>query len=420
MATSPRMRWPYPSEGVDPWYDSFSGMVDAQDTTAFSAQEAKNIILSGGGIISWTASTGLLQWASPLEVNAASTGFLESIPAGSVYLPNDGDVGYVRFLSGPSASLELVVRVSGALPAADLDRALVLFRRRGNRVFFRNGGVIQDGESAAIIDVGTTGVATLDYEIRNSAVGSAPILNFAGPLAVSGAIASGQANIEFQLAADAVEVTVSPYTLNPGYRAFYVNRASPTTVNLPAAYTLANQLVIFKTFTSAGLLLLPNGSETIDGAVSLSLNTSMDSVILHATTLDGVNWLWLKAAGTTGGAGGGGSGSTFTLVRVEPLVAGNAVAVNGAGQAILADSTVAGRYPAIGVCVSVVGPTTVIQTGGSATAFSGLTIGQTYYLGASGALATAPPMGASVSQPLLRAYSATSGVVLAESNPIYL
>lgn len=418
MATSPRMRWPYPSEGVDPWYDSFSGMVDAQDTTAFSAQEAKNIILSGGGIISWSASTGLLQWASPLEVNAASTGFLESIPAGSVYLPNDGDVGYVRFLSGPSASLELVVRVSGALPAADLDRALVLFRRRGNRVFFRNGGVIQDGESAAIIDVGTTGVATLDYEIRNSAVGSAPILNFAGPLAVSGAIASGQANIEFQLASDAVEVTVSPYTLNPSYRAFYVNRASPTTVNLPAASTLANQLVIFKTFTSAGLTLLPNGSETIDGAISLSLNTSMDAVILHATTLDGVNWLWLKAAATVGGGGGG--AATFTLTRIEPIVVGNAVAVNGAGQAILADSTVAGRYPAIGVCVSVVGPTTVIQTSGPATAFAGLTINQTYYLGTSGALVTTPPGGAEVAQTMLRAYSTTSGVILSENNPIYL
>jgi len=419
MATSPRMRWPYPAEGVDPWYDSFEGMVSAQDSSVFGLEEAKNVILSGGGIISWDAASGLLQWANSFVLNASSTGFLEEIEAGSAYLNNDGDVLYVRFINGPSDNVILVARVTGALPAADLERTLVICRRSGSRIFFRNGAVLQDGESAAVIDVGTSGVATLDFERNYVGFGSAPTLNFTGPMAVSGSVAAGVASVDFQMAADAVEVTVTPYTLNPAYRAFYVNRASPTTVQLPSAASLPQQFIVIKTLTSAGVTVLPNGTETIDGSISMALNSAFDSVVLHATTLDGVNWLWFRAA-SFGTGGGGGGASVFTLTKAEVIAVGQAVRVNGAGNAILADSTVAGRYPALGICVSSVGATAVIQTSGPATAFSGLTIGATYFLGASGNLVTTPPVGARASQTAVRAYSATSGVIVIENDPIYL
>ena len=45
MALSPRMNFPYPDDGVDPWYDQFQAMVEAIDATAYAMREDDGVLV---------------------------------------------------------------------------------------------------------------------------------------------------------------------------------------------------------------------------------------------------------------------------------------------------------------------------------------------------------------------------------------
>lgn len=296
MATSSRLKWPYPEEGADPWYEPFSGMVSAQDASAFGATEAKNILLTGGGVISWSAGNGRLAWASPLTLNSASAGTLQSVAAGETFLQTDGQFGYVRFVNGSAENVPLVLRVADALPTTDYDRTLVLFIRRGSRVFFRNGAVIQDGQSAAVIDDGPSvppPPLSLPVKLNGVLQGTASALDFAGPVPTQLSISAGVARIESQLAAASVQVATTPYTISANYRAFYVNVAGPATVQLTAASGYPNQFILVKNQTANTVTVQAFAGNTIDGAASYALTSQYESVLLQSRTLDGGGtWNW--------------------------------------------------------------------------------------------------------------------------------
>lgn len=152
MATSPRLKWPYPAEGVDPWYESFQGLIEAQDVTTSGLLETKNIIFSGGGTLSWNASTGLLSWSAAITVNSANTGYAETIAAATVSVPQDGLIGYVNFVPFPTGGVALEVLVTDALPNYEIDQTLLLFRRSGSTLYFRNGVVLESGSALPVFD----------------------------------------------------------------------------------------------------------------------------------------------------------------------------------------------------------------------------------------------------------------------------
>lgn len=337
MAISSRMKWPYPSEGADPWYDAFESLVSAQDASTFAVEEAKNIIMSGGGTLTWSVLTGVLTWTEPLVLNSSNSGFLESIPAGTISVPDDGDLGYVRFLSSPQENVTLVLRVAATVPNTDPDRTFVIFRRKGSRLFFRNGAVLQDGESAAIIDDGPgAGAGTVEFQRDGVVFGTTDTLNFVGPVAIAGTVAAGVASIELQLASASTQVTVTPYTLDTDYRAFYVNRATPSVVNLPSASTLAEQFVLIKTVTGNPVTVQATGPDTVDGGASVSISGSYDGMLLHSASLDGgATWDWYITSRTLAGGGtvtsvtasaplasSGGGTPNISLTGIVPVVNG--------------------------------------------------------------------------------------------------
>lgn len=421
MATSPRMRWPYPNEGSDPWYDAFEDFVGAQDASTYATNEAKNIILAGGGVFTWDAPTSTLTWDAAILLNSSGSGFTESVAAAPVGITvAEGDLCYVSFVSSPTENTVLSIQSGSFLPPSDPDRTFVLWRRENDRIFFRNGAVLEDGESAAVIDDGPgAGADQIYFQLRGVQFGYTNALNFTGPVPVAGTSGGGTSTIELQLAADSVQVTVNPYTLDTDYRAFYVNRVTPTVFNLVQASTLAGQYVLVKTLTGNAVAITADAGDTIEGAAAVNLTSQYDSVLLHSASLDGgATYDWYIAA-RNNLSGGGSSSATFTLPTVEMISAGNFVAVDGSGNAVIADSTAVGRYPAVGVCTGVLGATVTIQPTGPATVFVGLTPGTTYYLDTSGGLAVVPPMGALVSQAVVQAYSASSGILLTSSPVVY-
>ncbi len=154
MVFTSRMRWRLPAKDVDPWYDPFVDLMNAADADAYAAREDRNIVCMGGGLFTFAA--GVLSWASTIELFAANTGFLWKIPAGSVALA-DGQMFYVELVRAPTDNVTLATAVAANLSVANGAAALVLGIRRGTRVYFRQGGVLQEGGAGAVFESGTLG-----------------------------------------------------------------------------------------------------------------------------------------------------------------------------------------------------------------------------------------------------------------------
>ena len=223
MSTSPRMQWPYPRDGEDPWYSSFEGMVRAEDASVFALHDEKNVILSGGGDISWDATLNTVTWALPILLNSSQSGYAETIPAGSLALiVNDGTLGYVRFVPSPQAPVALALEAADVLPPSEVDNTLVLFRRRQNRLYWRNGGVLNDGDSLPIIDAPSGGGASIPGGINTNVQ-----FNSTGTFGGSGLFTWNGA----QVAAPRIALSNSPSpAATPGFGTVYVDSAQDNRV----------------------------------------------------------------------------------------------------------------------------------------------------------------------------------------------
>lgn len=140
--TSPRMGWPYPSENEQPWFEIFEDFIRALDASAYAGREDRNLILMGGGTVSWDGTT--LSWSEPIEVLSPNTGLLAQIPAGSIS-PNDGQVvrGDIPRAIGINTSMALGL----ASFAANNNNSILFAIRRGTRVYWRNGLLMESGDS---------------------------------------------------------------------------------------------------------------------------------------------------------------------------------------------------------------------------------------------------------------------------------
>jgi hypothetical protein len=156
MSTSLRMGWPVPAENQDPFYDTFASMVAAQDVSVYATREDRNILVMAGGIVSFTASSGLLSWTSPIELNSAVTGFKWNVAAAAVNLL-DGEYLFIRLARNPITNTTLVAEIASILPGNDPDNTLILALRNGNRVYWRDGRVLLDGQSVPLFSTPPAG-----------------------------------------------------------------------------------------------------------------------------------------------------------------------------------------------------------------------------------------------------------------------
>lgn len=147
MPNTTKMGWPYPAENQDPWFDPFKSFVDAADAAAYAAREDRNMFLLGGGVITFTASSGSLAWSSSLFVFSPISGLLETIVAGALVLA-DGQSAYVNVVRSPVTAPTLTVLAASQLPSTD--QALIIAVRRGTQVVLRNGVVVADGTSESV------------------------------------------------------------------------------------------------------------------------------------------------------------------------------------------------------------------------------------------------------------------------------
>lgn len=144
MPNSNRMQWPYPSENQQPWFDAFEDFVSAQDASAYASREDRQSILTEGGTISWTVGTSTLEWSANLSVTSPISGFLQNVEASSLVI-DAGEVVYVTLTRAPTNNQSLTPVVASQVPSTD--SAFVLAVRVGDKVYWRNGLSMDDGDS---------------------------------------------------------------------------------------------------------------------------------------------------------------------------------------------------------------------------------------------------------------------------------
>lgn len=165
MVTTARAKIPYPSENRDPWFPDFLAMVTALDANVYAEWEDRNMFVTGGGLFTWSAVTQLLSWVSIIEAGSAPTGFLWRILAGGLVVL-DGQYVYFQATRSPINNVVVADPSAGTLytgsqvpssPSQDPTNSIVLAYRRGNLMYFRNGAVLNTGESGNVFEDGGGG-----------------------------------------------------------------------------------------------------------------------------------------------------------------------------------------------------------------------------------------------------------------------
>lgn len=151
MPNTSKMLWPYPTKDSDPWFEAFESMTVAMDSSGYASREDRNILISGGGSVSFTASSGLVTWSAGLVFLSTIAGFKLTLPAGSVTLV-DGACLYVNVVRSPTGNLSLAAFAAGQVP--NTDSAMLLAVRNGSAVYFRNGSEVSDGQTKSLFSSG--------------------------------------------------------------------------------------------------------------------------------------------------------------------------------------------------------------------------------------------------------------------------
>jgi hypothetical protein len=136
------MLWPFPDRDQDPWWDAFVDFIRSLDSSGFAAREDRNLILQGGGDLSWDAAGPGLTWSEDFTILSPSTGFYSRIVANTL-APNDGQVIRAEITRAPGQNVNVAATVANI--ADNTDNSLVLGVRLGDTFVFRNGLRILDG-----------------------------------------------------------------------------------------------------------------------------------------------------------------------------------------------------------------------------------------------------------------------------------
>jgi hypothetical protein len=157
MALTPRTQIPYPASNERDWDATFVSMVNAIDTSLFAAREDRNILILGGGTMTFNATTSVLSWGADIQLLSPISGYITTLPSGSVTIP-DNYYFYVRITRSPTSNITVSAQVGASVPnlVAGDDQVLIGYRK-GTIVHFREGFLIGDGQSKIVFDNTTPG-----------------------------------------------------------------------------------------------------------------------------------------------------------------------------------------------------------------------------------------------------------------------
>jgi hypothetical protein len=148
MANTQLMQHPYPDKRQRPFYEVFKAMMGSLDAADHAARVDRNMAMMWASSIEFTVSHQV-RWSQPIYLRDPTTGFdgVLAANAGGIALA-DGQAAYVRVARPPTEAYSLALTVApGALPPDN--ESVMLFLRRGDRLWVRDHGVVDAGGSTA-------------------------------------------------------------------------------------------------------------------------------------------------------------------------------------------------------------------------------------------------------------------------------
>ena len=145
-----RLKIPYPSDGQDPYYPAFEAMVKSFDSIAFSEVSDRNILLHGGGDISWSNSR--VSFTEDIVFAESTYGQVQLLKAqDDIYLPA-GHFLYVELSRGNTSEVVLTGEVDYSVPVNTQATTLAWHNPKNGKLFWRSGAQQVDGQVIAGVD----------------------------------------------------------------------------------------------------------------------------------------------------------------------------------------------------------------------------------------------------------------------------
>ena len=188
---TPRMSYPYPSEGEQPFFTVYQAGEFARDASHYAHSENHNFVLAGGGTFSWDAGTSTLSWTDPIFILGFATNNFLTIDAQSVVI-EDGQVVFFNVLrllkTNPTIPLEIGSRIEKS--GVRLHDLMLFAARVGDTIYFPFGKSMQDGDAGTLYGGGLAGGGGGGITLLSEGDGI-DIVNPAGPTATISAEFAG-------------------------------------------------------------------------------------------------------------------------------------------------------------------------------------------------------------------------------------
>lgn len=145
----------YPGKNDVEWFNTFQQMIEAVGQHIRGLSQNAELLYTGGGSVSWNATTGTLTWAEDIKVWQHETGFESVIPAGSVVIAS-GEIAFYRLYRSLEAEATVVLSTGPLIQSPDDVRAnLTRFAINvGGICHLPNGKCLKDGEAADVFEAG--------------------------------------------------------------------------------------------------------------------------------------------------------------------------------------------------------------------------------------------------------------------------
>ena len=284
MPLTSRIKIPYPSINKDNWYSDFKNMVESFDSVLFSAREDRNLIITGGGTVSFNIAldVGTLTWSANIEIFCPSTGFYGVVAPGSLLLDNS-ELFYVHLVRAPLSNATVTFITANDLSTSSQpDNAYLLGFRKDTLVYFRDGFIIGDGESGLLFEQTSLGAAAL-YNDPPSTINAG---DTADP-GISGSAARGdhQHVVDTAGAGDLVAVDVSAASAGVSTKIPRADHKHTVSVGTPGG-------IIFAVASSGSAITLARSDHThsmVSGTPSATGTANAEGASVNPARVDHVH-----------------------------------------------------------------------------------------------------------------------------------
>ena len=324
------MRFLVPNEGTDPWYTAFQTLFGQIDASAYAAREDRNIILMGGGTITWTVSTSTLAWSAPLRVFSPVSGLQCIIAAGSAVLDGDGRLLHAPLVRYPTGAIKTITAsVASQVPVATDGDNQLLFALRYNGVIYWRNGVVQ-GDGVTLTDFEPPASFTAGGDLTGSA-SSQNVVKVQNRAVDSAAPSVGQVlkwdGAKWTPAADA-EGTLPTLVFHPGGTAS--GNVYTTWASLMAAFGTIPGPILIQFIDDRATCAIPAGTWNLEGRAVLMGAEQSTAVLLEIGDKGGSDAILQQPAGF----------KRLEVVAVDDAAASNQIDLGIANRCWFEDCTV--------------------------------------------------------------------------------